>query len=170
MKYIAFSITVPKLSLNPWSDSAHFRYTRDDLEVQLWLALSFMEDSKSFLSHGLTQSDTVRALVAIDANLTLASRDRFLSRLGPYLALWHRTTLRYLDFMSESVMLTLQEVIVASREDATHESTCQVANLELSHVGQTALLPAPPVGRGITAWCHTGPCPLCSGQSSIWTT
>ena len=65
-----------------------------DLESQLRLVQLFVEDTKSFLSHGqATQSDAIGALAVIDVNLTLASRDRFLAHLRPYLAPWHRTTL-----------------------------------------------------------------------------
>ena len=107
--------------------------SRDDLKAQLQLALSSVEDSRSFLGHGqITQSDTLGALTPIDVNLMLASQDRFLSCLCPYLAPWHCATLCYSDFMSESLMLALQGVILASCEDATHKSARQVANLGLS--------------------------------------
>ena len=56
-------------------------------KADLRLALSSVEDTRSFLSHGqAAQSDALGALTAIDVNLTLASWDRFLTRLRPYLA------------------------------------------------------------------------------------
>ena len=146
--------------------------SRSDLEAQLWLALSSVEDTKSFLSHGqATQSDALGPLTVIDVDLTLASQDRFLTCLRPYLALWHRATLRYSDLMSESLMRALQEVIVASREDATHESTCQVTNLGLSQDRRPSSHGPPwPRGflRGATRGhgsCAMGNCP--SGHKYI---
>ena len=142
--------------------------SRDDLEAQLWLALSSMEDTRSFLGHGqIAQSDTLGALMAVDVNLTLASRDRFISCLCPYLAPWHCNTLRYSDFMSESLTPALQEVIVASREDATHKSTRHVANLGLAQ-GSWPSSQDPPCSGDSISRCPTGSWPPCSRQSFIW--
>ena len=134
--------------------------SRSDLEAQLRLALSSVEDTKSFLSHGqAAQSDALGSLTAIDVNLTVASRDRFSTRLLLYLPPWHRAILRYSDFMSESLMPALQEVIVASREDATHESTRQVANLGLSQ-GRRPSSHGPPRAGGRSAVPHGDVAPV----------
>ena len=60
---------------------------RLDLEAQLWLVLSSVEDTKSFLCHGqAAQSVALGALTAININLTLSSWDGFLPCLHLYLA------------------------------------------------------------------------------------
>ena len=70
----------------------------------------------------------------------MAPWDRFLAHLCLYLTPWHRTTLQYSDFMSELLMPALQEVIVASHEDSTHELMCLVANLGLMQSRQPSSL------------------------------
>ena len=95
---------------------------RADLESQLQLALFAVEDTRSFSSHGqAAQSDALGPLMAINVNLMLVSWDGFLMHLCLYLAPWHRSTLQYSDFMSETLMSSLQEAVVASCEDTTHE-------------------------------------------------
>ena len=56
--------------------------SRDDTEAQIQLALSSVEDMRSFLGHDqIAQFDCLGALMAGDVNLMLACRDRFLSHL-----------------------------------------------------------------------------------------
>ena len=126
---------------------------KDDLEPQFWLALSSVENTKSFLGYGqIAQSDTLGALMhSYQCQLNIGILGQLLSCLCLYLAPWHHTTLCYSDFMSESLMPALEEVIVASHEDTTHESTHQMA-----------LLPGLPCGGEVPSWCYTRLCPRCS--------
>ncbi len=84
--------------------------------------------------------DSVGSLTSVDVNMTICQRDKFVSRLRGYLAPWHAKTLRHSGFRSKDLMPGVPEVIVKAQEDATHESTRQVA----SHFAKTTK----PTSRG----------------------
>ena len=143
--------------------------SRTELEAHLQLALSSVKDARSFQSYGQSKDlDTLGALMATNVNLTLASGDRILARLRPYLAPRHPAHSALLRLYVWTPMSAIQEVIVASCEDTTQEWTCQDANLVLTQNRRPSS--QAPCGEGVgrkATWRHTGTCsPFSVSRSS----
>ena len=93
---------------------------------------SLARESRDFLAHSqLATSDMTGTVVASDVNMTSALRDKLLTKLCPYLCPKHRGTLQNSGFHSDQLFPSLPEVGAAAREDAAHESTCQLAAMRL---------------------------------------
>ena len=109
---------------------------------------SLARESRAFLAHGqLATSDMTSTVVASDVNMTLALRDKFLTKLLSYLSPKHRGMLRKSGFCSDQLFPSLPEVGAAAREDATHESTHQLAAMCLPQGSWPSARGPPPPRR-----------------------
>ncbi len=104
---------------------------------------SLVTKTKEFAGQSAVALDDVMGFAsAADVNLCLANRDRFISKLRPYLNHGHRSSLRYGNFSTDSLFPNLAEVRTAARDDAAHESTRQLATHSLGKSDRTTSRPA----------------------------
>jgi len=111
------------LSAPPDASSASRRAVDDQKEA----LLEQMESLATFLESARTCSfDSVGCLIDMDVNLALVQRDKLVSRLRSYLV-HHTPTLRHDEFMSKELMPSMAKISEKARDDATQESTRQLA-------------------------------------------
>ena len=100
---------------------------RSSLEFQAHDSVALGWRAKGFLTQSQTaQSDALGAVIAIDVNLILAPRDRFITQLRLYVAPWNHAILHNGGLMADQLLPALSEVCVAAWEDPLHESICQL--------------------------------------------
>lgn len=117
--------------------------TKKTIDKQKEDILPLMAQMQTFLERTrCAMFDSIGSLATVDVNVTLAQRDRYVSKLRPYLVR-HTTKLRHATCMSEKLLPNVEEISVLARDDAAQESTRQVA----THLDD--ILPRPGrTGRG----------------------
>lgn len=119
---------VEKLAAPAASSAASHKAVDDQRDAMLPL----LEQAMSFVERAKTASfDSVGSLALVDVNLTLAQRDKLVTRLRPYLV-HHTAKLRHASCMSKDLLPNVAEISTLARDDATQESTRQLA----THLGE----------------------------------
>jgi len=114
---------VDKLSAPPESSEA----SHEAVDKQKKELLPILEQVSSFIERAKYASfDSLGLLAIVDVNLTLAQRDKYVTRLRPYLA-HHAPMLRHASCMSKDILPNVAEVAALARDDTTQELTRQLA-------------------------------------------